>query len=150
MLRRVRVRERIDLLRIRERVVDLDEGVPLVRKRVLGEDRLDRALRFACPAIDALLGIDDEDPPELVDAVDRADVDARAVLDVDAGLGDDVRHAGESSLGMGLDYRGSVAPNSTSSATRSGALSTSADFTITWSKPAVCARWRPDLSVWLV
>jgi hypothetical protein len=27
-----------------------------------------------------------------VDAVDRADVDARAVFDVDAGLGDDVRH----------------------------------------------------------
>jgi hypothetical protein len=27
-----------------------------------------------------------------VDAVDRADVDAGAIFDVDAGLGDDVRH----------------------------------------------------------
>ena len=43
-------------------------------------------------AVDALLGIDDEDPVGLVDAVDRADVDARAVFDVDARLGDDVRH----------------------------------------------------------
>jgi hypothetical protein len=34
-----------------------------------------------------------------VDAVDGADVDARAVFDVDAGLGDDVGHAG-------LLYRG--------------------------------------------
>ena len=43
-------------------------------------------------AVDALLGIDDQDPLELVDAVDRADVDARLVFDVDAGLGDDVGH----------------------------------------------------------
>src|SRR5436853_4802471 len=33
------------------RVVDLDERVPLVGKRVLREDRLDRALRFAGAAI---------------------------------------------------------------------------------------------------
>ena len=32
-------------------------------------------------------------PVELVDAVDRADVHARAVFDVDAGLGDDVGHS---------------------------------------------------------
>ncbi len=89
-----RSRERVDLLGIREGVVDLDEGVPLVRQRILREDRLDRALRFARPAIDALLGIDDQDPAELVNAVDRADVDTRAVFDVDTGLGDDVGHAG--------------------------------------------------------
>jgi hypothetical protein len=29
-----------------------------------------------------------------VDAVDRADVNAREIFDVDAGLGDDVRHGG--------------------------------------------------------
>src|SRR5581483_8299476 len=74
------------------RVVDLDERVPLVRERVLGEDRLDRALRFACPAVDALLWVDDEDPVGLVNAVHRADVHAGAVFDVDAGLGDDVGH----------------------------------------------------------
>ena len=76
-------------------------------QRVLGEDRLHRALRLARPAIDALLRVDDEDPLELVDAVDGADVDARLVFDVDAGLGDDVRHAGESSerrLGLQRGY----------------------------------------------
>ena len=86
----VLVDERVDLGRVGEGVVDLDEGVPLVRERVLGEDRLDRALRLARAAVDALLGIDDEDAAELVDAVDRADIDARAVFDVDARLGDDV------------------------------------------------------------
>ena len=129
--------QRVDLRRIRERIVDLDEGVPLVRQRVLGEDRLDRALRFACPAIDALLRIDDQDPLELVDAVDRADIDARAVFDVDAGLGDDVRHARESSQATGGGYEVSVASDPVSSPTTSAARSTSADFTITWSNPAV-------------
>src|SRR5439155_26394408 len=33
------------------RVVDLDERLPLVRERVLREDRLDRTLRFACAAV---------------------------------------------------------------------------------------------------
>src|SRR5712692_1881484 len=40
------------------------------------------------PSVDALLGVDDPDPV----AVDRADVDAGVVFDVDAGLGDHVRH----------------------------------------------------------
>ena len=132
---------------VRERVVDLDEGVPLVRERVLGEDRLHRALRFARPAVDALLRVDDQDPLELVDAVDRADVDAREVFDVDAGLGDDVRHSCESSLARarcsvraaGVALRSRLVSSSTSS----GARSTSADFTITWSNPAVCARCKP-------
>src|SRR5687767_12105405 len=74
-------------------VVDLDEGLPLVGERILGKDRLDRALRLARAAVDALLRIDDQHPAELVDAVDRADVDARAIFDVDARLGDDVRHS---------------------------------------------------------
>jgi hypothetical protein len=45
-------------------------------------------------AVDALLGVDDEDPVGLVDAVDRTHVHARAVFDIDAGLGDDVGHNG--------------------------------------------------------
>ena len=45
---------------------------------------------------------------EHVDAVDRADVDAREIFDVDAGLGDDVRHASESSLSVLRLYSGSV------------------------------------------
>src|SRR5262249_11565724 len=77
-----------------ERSVDADERLPLLGQRVLGKDRLDRALGLAGAAGDALLGVDDEDPLALVDAVDRADVDARPVLDVDARLRDHVRHAG--------------------------------------------------------
>src|SRR5581483_317151 len=73
-------------------VVDAHEGVPLVGERVLREDRLDRALRLAGAAVDALLRVDDEDPIRLVDAVHRADVHAGFVFDVDAGFGDDVRH----------------------------------------------------------
>src|ERR1700712_39938 len=75
-------------------VVDLDERRPLVRDGVLREDRLDRALGLAGPAVDALLGVDDEHPVGLVDAVDGADVDAGLVLHIDAGFGDDVRHLG--------------------------------------------------------
>ena len=74
------------------RVVDRDEGVPLVGKRILGEDRLDRALRLTGAAVDALLGVDHEDPARLVDAVHRANVHTGLVFDVDAGFGDDVRH----------------------------------------------------------
>src|SRR5439155_21527767 len=55
---------------------------------------LDWALGLAGAAIDAFLWVDDEDPAGLVDAVHGADVDAGAVFDVDAGLGDDVRHGG--------------------------------------------------------
>ena len=65
-------------------VLDLGEGPDALR----GHEPLRRR-----EAVDALLGIDDQEPLELVDAVDRADVDAGAVFDVDAGLGDDVRHA---------------------------------------------------------
>ena len=51
-------------------------GFHLSGQGVLGEDRLDRALRLAGSAVDALLRIDDQHPLELVDAVHRADVDA--------------------------------------------------------------------------
>src|SRR6266513_6102448 len=91
--RRVFVRELVDDVgAVTVGVVDLDEVVPLIRQRILGENRLDRAFRFACPAIYALLRINDQDPLELVDAVDGADIDAREVFDVDAGLGDYVCH----------------------------------------------------------
>src|SRR6476660_9691431 len=73
-------------------VVDLHERLPLVRQRVIRKDRLHRTFRFAGTAIYALLGIDHEDALGFVDAVDRADVHAGLVFDVDAGLGDDVGH----------------------------------------------------------
>ena len=76
-----------------ERVVDLHERLPVVRDRVLRQDRLDRALGLAGAAVDALLRVDHEHAVGLVDAVDGADALARDVLHVDAGFADDVRHA---------------------------------------------------------
>src|SRR5206468_5649563 len=68
------------------------ELLPLRRHVVLVEDRLDRADRLAGAAVDALVRVDVEHPVALVDAVDRAFLDAGLVLDVDARLGDDVGH----------------------------------------------------------
>jgi hypothetical protein len=95
VLVRVLVRQLVDdrhTLAVRR--VDAHERLPLLGQRVLGEDRLDRALGLAGAAVDALLGVDDEDAAGLVDAVHGADVDAGAILDVDARLGDHVRHGG--------------------------------------------------------
>src|SRR5581483_4380392 len=133
-------------------VVDQHERLPLVGQRVLREDRLDRALRLAGPAVDALLRVDDEDAVRLVDAVDRAHVDARAVFDVDARFRDDVRHGADSSEspGRAAPVAGAPYPEGVSSSTSSRARSTSADFTTTWSKPAVCAARSPAVSVWFV
>ena len=72
--------------------VGVVEALLLLRDVVLVEDRLDRADRLARAAVHALVGVDVEHPLALVDAVDRALVDARAVLQVDTRLGDDVRH----------------------------------------------------------
>src|SRR4051794_10534287 len=79
-----------------EVVEEVDVGVvvalPLLRGVVLVEDRLDRADRLARTAVDTLVGMDVEHPLALVDAVDRTLVDAGAVLEIDARLGDDVGH----------------------------------------------------------
>src|SRR5690606_19211128 len=61
------------------------------------EDRGDGALRLAGAAIDTLVRVDVVLILALVDAVDRADLDAARVLGADAGLGDDVGHLGVSS-----------------------------------------------------
>src|SRR6266849_2363475 len=75
-----------------ELLVHLDEVLPVGRRLVLGEDRFHRAHRLAGAAVDALIRVDVEHLRPLVDAVDRADLDAGLVLDVDARLRDDVRH----------------------------------------------------------
>src|SRR3989442_2019632 len=93
VLGRVLVDELVnDVQPLAVRVVDLDERLPLIRECIFGEDRLDRTLRFAGAAIYTFLGIDNQDALRLVDAVDRTDVDAGEVFDVDSGLGDAVRH----------------------------------------------------------
>lgn len=75
-----------------------EEQVVLYVRRELGQDivhvrdRIDRALRFAGSAVDALVGLDVELPSALVDAVHGTDVHAAAVADVDTRLSDDERH----------------------------------------------------------
>src|SRR5712692_1796838 len=75
-----------------ELLVQRDEVFRLFRRLVLGEDRLHRAHGLAGPAVDALVGVDEELVRPLVDAVNWADLDAGLVLDVDARLDDHVRH----------------------------------------------------------
>src|SRR5688572_2055559 len=77
---------------LEELLVQLDEALPLVRSLVLREDRLDRTDRLARAAIDALVGMNEELILALVDAIDRAHLHAGLVLDVDARLGDHIRH----------------------------------------------------------
>ena len=67
--------------------------LPLLRSVVLVEDRLDRADRLTGTTVDAFVRVDVQGPLALVDAVDRALLDARLVLDVDTRLRDDVGHA---------------------------------------------------------
>src|SRR5436309_1379701 len=74
-----------------------DERLPLVRRLLQGEDRLDGAGVDAQPAVDALLRMDVEHLPVLVlavDAVHRADVDTGRILRADARFADDVSHTG--------------------------------------------------------
>src|SRR6266852_2481464 len=73
-------------------LVQRDEVFRLFRRLVLGEDRLHRAHGLAGPAVDALVGVDEELVGPLVDAIHWADLDAGLVLDVDARLDDHVRH----------------------------------------------------------
>src|SRR2546428_1182811 len=64
VLRRVLVGELVhDVDPLPVGVVDLHERLPLIRERVLGEDRLDRALRFAGTAVQ---GVDPTGKRELV------------------------------------------------------------------------------------
>ena len=58
----------------------------------IGQNRLGRTFGFAHAAIDAFAGIDDEHVLALVEAVDRADLDAVGVLALDAVIGDDIGH----------------------------------------------------------
>src|SRR6185503_2083567 len=79
------------------RPLDRKVGVelqPLLRLGVgVRQDRLGRALGLAHAAVDALVGMDDEHVVALVEAVNRAHLDAVHVLALDAVFGDDVSHS---------------------------------------------------------
>src|ERR1700730_1463437 len=80
--------------------VDLDVLLPLVGQLVLSEARVHRARLDAGVAVDALLGVDVQlrlvvEPGLLlgrVDAIDRANLDARQILRSDTRLRDHIRH----------------------------------------------------------
>src|SRR5215207_7499500 len=88
-------------------LVALGELRPLVGELVLGEARVHRAGLDAGVAVDALLGVDVELLDLVVvglirrrvDAVDRADLDARVVLGADARLCDHVCHGASLRIG---------------------------------------------------
>src|SRR5215218_10245974 len=76
---------------------------PHVGEVVFVVDGLDWADRLARAAIDALVWMDVERALTLVDAVDRALVDARPVFDVDARQRDDVGHESASAPSREID-----------------------------------------------
>src|SRR5690606_16417605 len=97
---RVVTRDHPDLCRTAGRsdlFEELDVGLVVVRplfgKVVFVVDGLDGADRLAGTAVDALVGVNVEHAVALVDAVDGAFVDTRAVFHIHAGKGDDVGHA---------------------------------------------------------
>jgi hypothetical protein len=75
-----------------EAAVLLDVPFPLRRYVVLGVDGIDGANGHAGVAVHALIGMYIELILTFVDAIDWAYIDTGTVLDVDAWLGDYVRH----------------------------------------------------------
>ena len=70
---------------LRQLGVDRGEILLVVGHVVFCENRLDRTLRDTERAIDALVGIDDQEIRPLAKAIDRAHIDAIGVLAADAG-----------------------------------------------------------------
>src|SRR5262245_57919091 len=81
-----------EVLSAKERAVLRGIALPLLGHRVVGEDRLDRALRLARPAVNALVGVDVILVIALVDAVDWADGNTRGILGTDTRLRDNIGH----------------------------------------------------------
>jgi hypothetical protein len=73
-------------------VVLRDELVPFPRHFVIRENRIYRAFGHAGTAIDTLIGMYIILIRTLVDAIDRANIDASRVLNVNARLGNDIGH----------------------------------------------------------
>src|SRR2546430_14228552 len=101
------------LVRIALEVVEIprDDPFQLRRYLVLWIDRRHRTGVDTRPAVDALIGVDDEHPvlgPTVDDAVSRADINAGPVLQVDAGFRDDVGHffEGKFTLAQGCERSG--------------------------------------------
>ncbi len=70
-----------------------DVAGPLRGNFRVRENRRDRTLRLARPAIDALVRVDVELILALVDAVNGANFNSARIICTDAGLSNDVSHA---------------------------------------------------------
>jgi hypothetical protein len=79
-----------------EEVEELDIGLivvrPLVGQIVFVVDGFNRADWLTSTAIDALIRLDVEHTIALIDAIDRTFVDTCAILEINTGLGDNIRH----------------------------------------------------------
>ena len=78
--------------RVEELGVDGEELALVVGQVVLVVDGLDGADGLTGTTVDTLVGVDVQRALALIDAVDRALLDAGAVLDVHAGQANDVCH----------------------------------------------------------
>jgi len=78
--------------------VDGDILLPLVGQFIFWEDGIHRTLRFASAAVNALVGVNEKLSFALIrgfvgmDAVNRADINAGAILNINAGFGNYVGH----------------------------------------------------------
>src|SRR5581483_9096072 len=83
--------------------IHLDEVLPLVRHGVFGEDSAHRADRLAGAAVDALIRIDVVLGIAVgrMDAIHRADLDARSVFHPNTWFSDHISHAFTSFLSLG-------------------------------------------------
>src|SRR3954469_9311332 len=91
--RRWRFRRARELL-VEVVLVHLDVALPLVRYRILREDRAHRADRFTCAAVDALIRVDEVHDVRVgrIYAVTRANGNAACIFQFDAWFGDYVGH----------------------------------------------------------
>ena len=84
---------------------------PTIKARLgVGLDGVDRAFRLADPAIDALVGMNDEHILALVEAVHRAHFDAIGVFALDANFSDDVSHLPHTESGCAARQFAHLAP----------------------------------------
>ena len=76
----------------RRRILTVEVEPFLGDRLAIRHDSLSGTFRLAHAAIDAFVGVDDKHVLALVEAVDRADLDAVQVFALDAGFGDDIGH----------------------------------------------------------
>ena len=82
------------LLLVEVVLVDLGVVLPLVRYRILGEDRAHRTHGLTRAAVDAFIGMDEVHVVRVgrINAVHRTDIEAACILHIDAWFRDHIRH----------------------------------------------------------